>query len=201
MQPGCLLRGYPDRTRRFPATVCFPLGRPVVPRCNIESMYIRALTAVLAALATGTAIALQSTMNGRAGAVIGPIRTGILVNAVGGSMALVIVLLIALASSAGVIPAGLLSLTGRAVPATRLFSWIAFAGFLGITIIVGVSFAVQGVGVTAGLSAVILAQLLVGMLIDQAGGAGGIAIAIDLRRLAGVAAMAAGVWLLVPRTG
>lgn len=162
-------------------------------------MYMRVLTAVLAALATGTAIALQSTMNGRAGAVIGPIRTGILVNAVGGSMALLIVLLTVLAGGAGLIPTGLLSFTGRTVPAWRLFSWIAFAGFLGITIIVGVSFAVQGVGVTAGLSAVILAQLLVGMLIDQVGGAGGIAIAIDLRRLAGVAAMALGVWLLVPR--
>ncbi len=164
-------------------------------------MYIRVLTAVLAALATGTAIALQSTLNGRAGAVIGPIRTGILVNAVGGSMALVIVIVTVLAGRTGLIPTGVLSLSGRTAPALQVFTWVAMAGFLGITIIVGISFAVQGAGVTAGLSAVILAQLLVGMLIDQVGGAGGIAVAIDLRRIAGVVAMAAGVWLLVPRAG
>lgn len=116
-------------------------------------------------------------------------------------MALVVVIVALLAGRTGLIPAGLLSVSGGSVPAQRIFSWVALAGLLGITIIVGVSFAVQGAGVTAGLSAIILAQLLVGLLIDQAGGAGGVAVAIDLRRVAGVVAMGAGVWLLVPRTG
>ena len=162
---------------------------------------MRVILAVAAALATGTAIALQTTMNGRAGAVIGPIPTGILVNAVGGSMALVIVAMSVIAGRIGLVSEGLLSLTGRTASAGSLLGWIAFAGFLGITIIVGISFSVQGVGVTAGLSAVILSQLLVGLLIDRIGGSGGMAVAIDLRRIAGVAAMAIGVWLLVPRTG
>ena len=45
------------------------------------------LFGVLAALATGVAIGTQSTISSRIGAVIGPFRTGMLVNFVGGIMA------------------------------------------------------------------------------------------------------------------
>lgn len=92
-----------------------------------------------------------------------------------------------------------MSLGGRSATPLQIISWVALAGLLGILIIVGITFSVQGVGVTAGLSAVILSQLLVGLVIDRVGGAGGIAVAIDFRRIAGVAAMALGVWLLVPQ--
>jgi drug/metabolite transporter (DMT)-like permease len=43
------------------------------------------LFGVLAALATGVAIGTQSTISSRIGAVIGPFRTGMLVNFVGGT--------------------------------------------------------------------------------------------------------------------
>lgn len=164
-------------------------------------MSSRIILAVLGALGTGTAIALQTTMNGRAGGVIGPIRTGLLVNATGGSMAIALVLLTILAGRLGLTSAEALNLTDRGATPLQILSWVAVAGFLGILIIVGISFSVQGVGVTAGLSAVILSQLVVGLLIDSVGGAGGLAIAINLRRLAGIVAMALGVWLLVPRPG
>lgn len=168
---------------------------------TLRNMSSRVILAVLAALGTGTAIALQTTMNGRAGSVIGPIRTGLLVNATGGSMALLFILLTVLAGRLGLLSPGMMSLSERTATPVQIMSWVAFAGFLGILIIVGISFSVQGVGVTAGLSAVILSQLLVGLLIDSVGGAGGFAVAINFRRLAGVAAMAIGVWLLVPRAG
>ena len=164
-------------------------------------MSIRIILAVLAALGTGTAIALQTTFVGRAGAVIGPIRTGLLVNATGGSIALIIILLTVLTGRLGITPPGSFSLANSAVTPAQIMGWAAIAGLLGISIIVGISFSVQGVGVTAGLSAVILSQLVVGLLIDSFGGAGGLAIAINLRRLTGIVAMALGVWLLVPRPG
>lgn len=162
---------------------------------------MRTILAVAAALSTGTAIALQTTMNGRAGAIIGPFKTGLYVNAAGGSLALLIILLTAAAGHLGLFSQGAMSLENGTVSTARLLSWVAIAGLLGILIIVGISFSVQGVGVTAGLSAVILSQLVVGLLIDSVGGAGGLTVAIDLRRIAGVLAMALGVWLLVPRAG
>lgn len=72
------------------------------------------------------------------------------------------------------------------------------AGWLGIAIVTGVAYSVQGVGVTAGLSAIIMTQLLVGAVIDSTG-AGAIAVTIDVRRIAGLICMGVGVWLLVPR--
>lgn len=156
---------------------------------------------VLVALATGAAIATQSTLSGKAGALIGPVRTGLLINAAGGSMALLVL-------------AGLLLVYGREFFGTPLFGSVdgpkgaisnsvflitAAAGFLGILIIVGISFAVQAAGITAGLSAVILAQLVVGMVIDSSGFASVGVIAADPRRIIGVLVMALGVYLLVPK--
>jgi transporter family-2 protein len=161
-------------------------------------MSTRLIGAVVVALATGTAIALQSTLNGRSGAVIGPVPTGFLVNALGGSMALLVILGTLVLVRLGLVrlPAGDSGLASW----PRLLTWLAAAGFLGILIIMGISFSVQGVGVTAGLSAVIMAQLVVGLLVDRAGGAGGAEIAVSPARLAGILAMALGVWLLVPRS-
>ena len=167
----------------------------------VAHMNTRIILAVIVALTTGTAIAVQSTLSGRVGSFIGPIRTGMLVNMSGGLIALVAMILSWTLSRLGTSAPGSLNLTGNTVSATELLLLILFAGFIGILIIAGVSYSVQRVGVTAGLSAVILAQLLVGLFIDRAGGAGGLAVAIDLRRLAGIAAMAVGVWLLLPQRG
>ena len=153
---------------------------------------------ILAALLTGTAIAMQSSLNGRVGAVIGPIRTGLAVNALGGSLALIVIAVLVLLARGNVIP-GPFSAAREAGKVGATFLMLLAAGFLGIIIISGISFAVQGVGVTAGLAAVILAQLVVGLVIDAVGGGSMDAIAIDLRRVAGIIAMAVGVYLLVPR--
>jgi uncharacterized membrane protein YdcZ (DUF606 family) len=94
-----------------------------------------------------------------------------------------------------------IGLSSSPVPTGRLLGWMAAAGFIGILVVIGVAFAVGQVGVTAGLAAVILAQLVVGLLLDRAGAATGASLTLDARRIAGLVAMAAGVWLLLPRSG
>jgi len=152
------------------------------------------------ALGTGIAIAFQATLNGRAGAVVGPIRAGLLINVIGGSMSVLAVLSWLVAARIGVISSTSVSFLGRASVSTgQLYGWMAAAGLLGIVVVAGVAFAVGSVGVTAGLAAVILAQLVVGLLLDRAGAATGLSVAIDARRVLGVVAMVLGVWLLLPR--
>jgi len=163
-------------------------------------MTTRSLLAILAALATGVAIALQAALNGRAGGAIGPVFAGLLINAIGGSMAIATVLIWLLAGRVGLVSSEGIGLSGSSVPTGQLFGWVALAGFLGILVVVGVSFSVGTVGVTAGLAAVILAQLVVALFLDRAGVAG-FSVALDARRIAGVLAMAVGVWLLLPRGG
>ena len=153
-------------------------------------MNIRILSAVLVAIGTGIAIASQSSISGRVGGMIGPIGTGLLVNAMGGMIAMVIVIIL--------IASGAFAFQGH--PIGRVLTMTGIAGMLGILIIVGISFSVQRVGVTAGLASIIIAQLLSGVVADALGVTGGTPVAVDLRRLSGVAAMALGVWLLVPRT-
>lgn len=161
-------------------------------------MNIKILASILVALLTGSAIALQATLNGRAGAVIGPVRTGLIVNALGGSMAILIILFLFVMTRFG-------ALNATAVPGDSVKAFYStlpltgLAGFLGILIIVGISFALQAVGVTAGLSAVILAQLLLGLVIDSLGAGSTGIIAADPRRILGVIVMAIGVYLLVPK--
>jgi len=164
-------------------------------------MNIKIIISVLVALCTGAAIAMQSTLNGKAGAVIGPIRTGLLVNALGGSLALVVLLVLFLVFGEGFFGTSFFGTAGNmeAWRGSSFFMLSLGAGFLGILIIVGISFAVQGAGITAGLSAVILGQLVVGMIIDSSGvGSAGV-IAADPRRILGVIVMAVGVFLLVPK--
>ena len=165
-------------------------------------MNMKIVASVLIALGTGAAIAVQSSLNGRAGAVIGPIRTGLLVNALGGSVALLVLTGLFLAFGVDFLGGSLPKKTGLEGGGGigQVILIAGSAGLLGILIIVGISFAVQRVGVTAGLSAVILAQLVVGMLIDSSGLGGAGAIAADPRRIIGVLVMALGVYLLVPKT-
>lgn len=162
---------------------------------------MRLLLGVLVALLTGTAIALQSTLNGRAGAVIGAIRTGLAVNVLGGAVSIIVIVALLLLARGGLIQPPFAGAQG--VVRQTLLTVLA-AGVLGIVIISGISYAVQGVGVTAGLAAVILAQLVAGLIIDSAGtgiGSGVMGpIPLDVRRIAGIVAMGVGVYLLLPKT-
>ena len=143
---------------------------------------------------SGTAIALQSTLSGRAGEIVGSLRTGLLVNLTGGATSIIILIALALFTR----NEGVTAVGAPAAEVPRVLLITLVAGWLGIAIVSGVAYSVQGVGVAAGLSAIIMTQLLVATLIDSAG-AGAITVAIDLRRIAGLICMGLGVWLLVPR--
>ncbi|MFP4508791.1 MAG: DMT family transporter [Spirochaetaceae bacterium] len=156
----------------------------------------RIIVSVIAALITGIAIALQSSVGGRAGLAVGSIRTGLLINLMGGATALVVIIILWLT---GNWPAQSAFVSQDGSLWTNVYLLTLLGGWFGITIVSGVTFSVQGVGVTAGLSAVILAQLIAGSILDAVGGAG-VAAAIDVRRVLGLVAMAIGVWLLVPRS-
>jgi uncharacterized membrane protein YdcZ (DUF606 family) len=149
----------------------------------------RIVAAVSVAVVTGLAIALQAAFNGRAGGVIGPIRTGLLVNASGGAIAATVTAIAILIGRFGI---------GASVVLQRsVMLPVIGAGILGIIIIIGISYSVANIGVTAGLAAVMISQLVAGMVLDQS--AIGAGVAIGPRRILGVLAMAAGVWLLLPR--
>lgn len=141
-----------------------------------------------AALITGIAIGVQSFLSGRAGTMIGPVNTGFWTNFLGGSLAGILMLVLSrfINPRIGVItkPAFLITL---------------ISGALGILIIMGISFSISRAGMAAGLAAVIFGQFLFGVIADTIGLAGLAPIPLDLRRIIGLAVLAVGVVLLLPR--
>lgn len=144
---------------------------------------------VMVAVITGMAIGSQSTLGSRIGAMIGPMRTGLLMNMMGGGIALILftVTLLLPRFENGDVP-------------QRALVMLAVAGALGITIIMGISFALQRIGVTAGLAAVILGQMVISIVVDTTGWGGVEPIPLTTERLAGLAVLGAAVYLLVPQS-
>jgi uncharacterized membrane protein YdcZ (DUF606 family) len=147
------------------------------------------LIGVLAALATGAAIGAQATLGSRIGAVIGPVRTGMLMNVVGGGLALLLFL------ASLLIPGQ----EGGAV-SRNVFQMLLAAGLLGVFIVMGVSFSLQSTGVTAGLATILLGQMALGIFVDASGWGGVEPIPLNLPRLVGLAVMALAIYLLLPRS-
>ena len=143
---------------------------------------------VLAALCTGVAIGAQSTLSSRAGLSIGPIRTGLLTNIAGGVAALLAFGFTWVQPTA---EEGNLS--------TPVLVMLVASGVLGVFIIMGVAFALQQTGVTAGLATIILGQLLVSTVVDATGWGGAVPIPFSLQRVFGLLVMALAVYLLLPR--
>ena len=148
------------------------------------------IVGLVSALITGIFIGAQATLSGRLGGIIGPIRTGLMMNIIGGTLAFlvyVITLVLPILKEEGTI-------TPRAL--TMLF----FGGLLGVFIVMGVSFSISRVGVTAGLSTIILGQMLVSSLVDASGWGGVEPIPITTTRIAGLVVMGFAVYLLLPKT-
>lgn len=148
------------------------------------------LLGILAALITGITIGAQSALSGRIGGLIGNFKTGVLVNAIGGLIA-------------GLILLTLLIIKGKGfwqLPGTAL-TMAFIAGAMGILIITGVAFSMQKAGVAAGLSTLILGQMIVSVIADAKGWGGGAPIPITWPRIAGLIIMAIGVYLLLPKKG
>lgn len=146
------------------------------------------IVALLVALGTGAALGVQATANSSLGARIGPVTTGLLDIIVGGALALVIFVLFRA------------RLTTAGWPAIRGASFgVTLAGVLAVVAIAGTAFALPRVGVAAGISAIILGQMLVALVVDSTGWGGVERFPLSITRLAGLVLMAIAVWLVVPR--
>jgi transporter family-2 protein len=142
----------------------------------------------LTALTTGLAISTQSTLGTRIGAIIGTFRTGLMMNAIGGSIAGIVIIL-------------LLFFQGRQfleVPPSAL-RMLVIAGTLGILIISGVAFSLQRTGVAAGLATIILGQLTLSVVIDANGWGSTAPIPISWQRALGLLLMVVAIFLLLPK--
>jgi transporter family-2 protein len=142
------------------------------------------------AVLSGLAIGLQVTLNGLTGRLIGARNTGLLVNASGGLIALLLILVLALTRQ------------GIAWSQITRLTWmqVGLAGLLGIGIIMGIAFALPRVGVAAGLASVLLGQLAFAIVIDTLGWGGGTPIPLSPSRLAGLLLVLIGAWLLLPKS-
>ncbi len=146
------------------------------------------LLGVMAALVTGIAIGAQSTLGGRIGSLIGSFKTGVLMNVIGGLIAVLVFLVLLIIKGKGF----------WQLPATALVM-LVFAGALGILIVTGVSFAMQKAGVAVGLAGLILGQMILSVIVDAKGWGGAAPIPITWARVAGLLVMAVGVYLLLPK--
>ncbi len=142
----------------------------------------------LTAIGTGALISMQALLSGRAGQIIGPINTGYWTNFLGGSIAGLLILGISAIRGFDTV-----KINPAALP------MVAVAGFLGILIIMGVSFSTAHAGVAAGLSAIMFGQLIFGTLADTFGWGGSQPIPLDTRRMVGLAVMAVAIFLLMKR--
>lgn len=151
-------------------------------------MKLSIITGSLVALLTGIAIAAQSTMTSRVGGIIGDIRTGILINTMGGIAAGSLMLIWFLREGPQV---------WKLTPV--VLGIAALSGILGIFIVTGISFSLQRAGVAAGLASVILGQLALSFVIDALGVGGVEPIPISATRILGIVVSGFGVYLLLPK--
>lgn len=143
---------------------------------------------VLTALATGVAIGIQATFSSRGGQIIGATRTGVLTNLGSGIFATIFIAITLIWRT----------VEWRHLPGATI-GMLLFSGGLGVLIVIGAAFAMGTVGVTAGMSSLILGQLLVSTVVDSLGWGGLVPIPLTWQRIAGLLVMALAVWLLVPR--
>ena len=142
----------------------------------------------LGAFATGIAISFQAYLSGRAGSLVGPIKTGLWTNFLGGALAgLIILALQFLGNNAHN------SLTKNAL------GLILTSGALGIIIITGIAYSINLAGVTAGVAAVFLGQMVLSVIFDTMGWGSFDPIPLDSRRIIGLIIMGISVALLLPR--
>ncbi len=140
------------------------------------------LSAVLVAFVGGIAIALQSLFSGVIGAKLGVAESTFIVH-LGGFLAAAAIMLF---------------LRGGSIGQWRVVPWYAFtAGLLGVVIVGAVSFSVPRLGLASTLTLAVVAQLVVGAVLDHHGWLGASVRPLDLPRIIGLMALGAGTWLVV----
>ena len=143
------------------------------------------ITGAAIALGSGLAIGIQATLFTLIGRSIGPMRASLVLNVTGGIVALIVLLAVL----------GIQGNKSWNISRSTLFIAV-IAVTLGLFIVTGVSLAFQRTGVAVGVATVFLGQMLIGIVVDALGWAGGESVPIDLRRLLGLVVMAAAIALL-----
>jgi len=139
--------------------------------------------AVLAGMAAGTLIALQSAIIGAFGERLPAFVVATWVH-VGG-----------LAFALGAV---LLTRTSLQFSVVRAAPWGLLAGVAGVLLITGIAIAIGGLGLASTLALVTGVQLLVGFGLESSGVAGRV-VALDPVRLGGAALIVLGVYVVVGR--
>jgi transporter family-2 protein len=143
------------------------------------------MTGIAIALGSGLAIGIQSTLFTLVGRSIGPVRASLVLNVTAGIIA-GLILLAALGIGG--------SKQWHISQGTLIFAVISVT--LGLFIVTGITLAFQRIGITTGVTTVFLGQMLIGVVVDALGLAGGQAMPLDLRRILGLGVMAVAVVLL-----
>ena len=141
-----------------------------------------AIPAILIALAGGITIGLQSQFSGTIGQIVG-IMEGTFVVHLGGLILSALILIL---------------MRGGGISAWREIPWYALcAGFIGVAIIASISYAVPRLGLATTLTLSIVAQLVLGAVLDHFGWLGAIPRPLDLPRAFGMLILFAGTWLII----
>jgi len=139
--------------------------------------------AVLAGMAAGTLIALQTAI----------------ISAFGERLpAFVVATWVHVGGLAFALGAVLLTRTSLQFSIVRAAPWGLLAGVAGVLLITGIAIAVGGLGLASTLALVTAVQLLVGFALESSGLAGRI-VALDPVRLGGAALIVVGVYVVVGR--
>lgn len=147
------------------------------------------LTSLVIALFSGLAIGMQSSLISISGKNLGALLTSLLVNVFAGLGAGFLLAVI-------YVQRGNIAFSAIQLPTLRA---IIIAGLLGIGIISGIAYALPKIGVAAGLSMIITGQMIMGVLADTLGLAGGQPIPLNWSRIGGLILLALGTWAIVPK--
>lgn len=141
------------------------------------------------ALVAGLAIGVQGVFINILGQSLGSVRTGLASHA-GGTLV-------------GVVLMGAIILSNpnlKSVQITpQIILYSLLAGGFGMVIVMSVSFAFPRIGLVAGQSAIIVAQLAVGLVVDTYALAGGDPLPMDRQRIIGLVVVAIGTYMLLPQ--
>lgn len=148
------------------------------------------LVALLFAIGAGIAIAIQSTLVTASTTSLQPLPIAFWIHILGALVGAILLVLLRTRSEYALLPDNV----GRVMP------MLMIAGGLGMVILPFVALSLPTLGLVAGEVAIIGGQLLVSLVVDTFGLAGGEPIPLDWQRLLGLLLMGIAVYLLLPKT-
>lgn len=144
-------------------------------------MYI-VIISIIVGVVAGLSVGVQNPISSLVGQRIGILQGAFMIH-VGGALA------------AGVL---LLMLPGSHLAVLKSTPWYAFpAGALGVVFISGINYTIPRIGVAPTVGLIVAAQLIVGAIFDHYGFLEVVVRPFDLWKLAGVAFLLGGTWLVL----